>query len=884
MTVQVHWIDTVPSEVIARTSQQESCRQNVIHELIETEGQYVRDLQFIIHVFYKPLLINKILSKEELEAGFLNLEAVYEASLRFFDALKDRQQESLSRNDYVVKNIGDVMLSHARSLFVHYQTYCEAQITRRNIEELRRMSLTNPRFAQFLSTARKDPRCTSIDLYHELVKPMQRCTKYPLLLRSILAFTPENHSDFQNIREALIYIEKQVWCINETIRSHENRTRLRSLYGQLRYPVGLEPRPLDEQVDRKLIFDGILRWCCRNAIVDVHLYLFSDGLLITRTLKGEPNVFYAIKHLSLEEVSFQDMPDASFNCFFGFQLVHQANGGRCFQFQTLSYRDKGAWKEKLSSIVKKCDVDVISYPLPEEQDFPNVDKRKQWLPVAKWPCAGMTVRSRAPPPTPLLTKTALSIPNQMSEEHNQEICNTPTESGLRDSQVSHDAIASISTFKRVPMEPTMPSQEGRQSSAASNNHTMEDDSIPPIQPKGFTNRMKKFFSSPNLMRIQPPKTTNDMEPTDTMHSSCLPLGDSEIPILENNTPVFPTAKGLLIPNGESNLQNTPETSDEVVGYSNPGSDTLVKLKKSFSLRRKSRKEDDLQETVAQLHLEVQTLRAELKEMQRSHAMWSAKYDDLLSAISDMKMMELQSKKENMHDHIYVYLKDHPDELSKIISTQLRSILEPLTSSGMGVSQQRNSSPSMTTPRSTSASNATTKWVYPSTETNFSAHNEVSHQYTPLGKPIKHVSSGGMKSLPDRISLEQSTRKVSSDFPSEITNSSVFSKSSIPTSISTSHIITTDTGTKSGPTKNGLFPPSRNFSSSARNEKSAQAIRLPQFHSTLPSGESPLMTNSMLSSSQTTPSPIMESRIPRKISPLKTRNVTPLFHRSLVIEK
>ena len=61
-----------------------------------------------------------------------------------------------------------------------------------------------------------------------LTDPVQRITRYPLLLRQILNYTGEDQ-DFQSIQNALNETENIVSAINESVREAEGAERLRVL-------------------------------------------------------------------------------------------------------------------------------------------------------------------------------------------------------------------------------------------------------------------------------------------------------------------------------------------------------------------------------------------------------------------------------------------------------------------------------------------------------------------------------------------------------------------------------------------------------------------------------------------------------------------------------
>jgi hypothetical protein len=58
------------------------------------------------------------------------------------------------------------------------------------------------------------------------VKPIQRICKYPLLLKELLAHSPDSHPDYESLRSAIIELETVTTSVNEGKRQSENQQRV----------------------------------------------------------------------------------------------------------------------------------------------------------------------------------------------------------------------------------------------------------------------------------------------------------------------------------------------------------------------------------------------------------------------------------------------------------------------------------------------------------------------------------------------------------------------------------------------------------------------------------------------------------------------------------
>jgi len=68
----------------------EKSRQEVIYEIIETEKDYVRDLEIMIDLFVKPLKDKNILEAQDISKVFNNIEVIVNVNRTMLNDLEDR--------------------------------------------------------------------------------------------------------------------------------------------------------------------------------------------------------------------------------------------------------------------------------------------------------------------------------------------------------------------------------------------------------------------------------------------------------------------------------------------------------------------------------------------------------------------------------------------------------------------------------------------------------------------------------------------------------------------------------------------------------------------------------------------------------------------------
>jgi hypothetical protein len=83
------------------------------------------------------------------------------------------------------------------------------------------LSAKNPAFHHFLKTQNSHQDCHGLVFQAFLILPVQRIPRYRLLLTDYLKNTPQNHTDYENIEQALASVTQVADFVNETIRDRE---------------------------------------------------------------------------------------------------------------------------------------------------------------------------------------------------------------------------------------------------------------------------------------------------------------------------------------------------------------------------------------------------------------------------------------------------------------------------------------------------------------------------------------------------------------------------------------------------------------------------------------------------------------------------------------
>ncbi|PAV67618.1 hypothetical protein WR25_02347 isoform A [Diploscapter pachys] len=287
-------------------------RQEAYFEVITSEASYLRSLNVLItHFMASPHLMGhaksaqSVISSPERKHLFSNIFAVRDCSERLLIDLESRLEESI-----VLDDICDILTLHFEKHFDVYVKYCSNQVYQDRT--LRKLKTENNQFLQCLQRLEENKICQGLDMRSFLMLPMQRITRYPLLLYAILDRLPPESDKYATAAKALNSANKIVRECNEGARRMERTEQLLDIERRLVYKdPQLRRMPLVSK-SRYLVKRGALTQIVErrgNALLqgrsrtrNIHVFLFSDMIMIT---KKKVNGTYTCKDYA--ERKFVDM-------------------------------------------------------------------------------------------------------------------------------------------------------------------------------------------------------------------------------------------------------------------------------------------------------------------------------------------------------------------------------------------------------------------------------------------------------------------------------------------------------------------------------------------------------------------------------------------------
>lgn len=274
------WIHTVSKEIADSVDDKEKKRQEVICEVIYTERDFVKDLEYLRDFWIKPLSSSNVIPEPRREkfirTVFSHILEVHSVNIKLAEALTRRQQLAP-----VVRQIGDVFLEHVTK-FEPFIRYGANQLYGKY--EFEREKRINPTFAKFVDDTERMKEARKLELNGYLTKPTTRLARYPLLLEAVLKHSSDENPDTKNLPEVISIIKDFLIRVNVETGRAENRFNLFQLSQSLVFNHGeyVDLKLTDE--NRQIVFKGFLkkRQDQKDNQGSVQVYLFDNSLLFIK--------------------------------------------------------------------------------------------------------------------------------------------------------------------------------------------------------------------------------------------------------------------------------------------------------------------------------------------------------------------------------------------------------------------------------------------------------------------------------------------------------------------------------------------------------------------------------------------------------------------------
>lgn len=276
------WINMVPKEISDAVDDREKKRQEIIFEIMYTERDFVKDLEYLRDFWMRPLRANGTTNtspipehrrEKFIRTVFGNCLEVLKVNSALCEALNTRQKES-----HVVQTVGDIFLQHVPR-FDPFIKYGANQLYGKY--EFEKEKSSNPQFAKFVEDTERLKESRKLELNGYLTKPTTRLARYPLLLESVSKYTADGNPDKEDIPKAVKLIKSFLSRVNTESGKAENHFNLVQLNASLKFTPG-------DYVDLKLTEENrqmLTKMAFKKTTADsseVTAYLFDHAVLLVR--------------------------------------------------------------------------------------------------------------------------------------------------------------------------------------------------------------------------------------------------------------------------------------------------------------------------------------------------------------------------------------------------------------------------------------------------------------------------------------------------------------------------------------------------------------------------------------------------------------------------
>ncbi|XP_005171341.2 rho guanine nucleotide exchange factor 18a isoform X1 [Danio rerio] len=367
------WSLAVDPQYLKNFSKDAVKRQDVIHELIQTEINHVRTLKIVLNVYIRELRNTLQMDETRLERLFPQVENLLEVHQFFLDNLKLRRLDSMepgSSQNYCIHNLGDILITQFSGEIGSRLRYLYGMFCSRHTDAVnfyKDLMQNNKKFQNLIRKICQLSIVRRLGIPEIILLITQRITKYPVLFERVIKYTEDESEEQMDLIKGLDFLKDTIAQVNAHVDEAEKEARLRELSSklepksQVKMTSGRVFRREDMlQGKRKLLHEGMLNWRVTNnkgkgdKHTDVIVLLLSDVLLLLlekdsrltfASLDGKPAVISLLKLIVRE---------AAHNEKAMFLISASLDTPEMYEFHTSSAEERNTWTNKIWKAVECC--------------------------------------------------------------------------------------------------------------------------------------------------------------------------------------------------------------------------------------------------------------------------------------------------------------------------------------------------------------------------------------------------------------------------------------------------------------------------------------------------------------------------------------------------
>ncbi|XP_015782492.1 obscurin isoform X3 [Tetranychus urticae] len=345
-------IDDEPlEEVDPKIEEAKRKRKNVLKELVETEEDFNRDMQFIANTYLKHM--DSSIMPKELRDQKSQLFGCFKEIADFHNDVLMKGIQYYAAED--PSKVGNTFLRLERDFDQHVR-YCQDLNTAQTLLE---SGPLKDYFDNYSSKIKDDKR-----LADHLKLPVQRINDYQLLLKELIKYSSRLGEDSGDLCKALELMQV----------IPQRGTDLQFINNMIGYKGNLHKsgRLLKHVLRAKDWFQVIQSET--TDPVERYVFLFTRQLIVTDVVNlAKDRQGYIVKSITkLEDINFEDVDDLTLN------VQHKDPGVKGFPFKLVAKTPEiiKSWKQEIQDVRKLTIEELADIPEPEITEVTDVEDLK----------------------------------------------------------------------------------------------------------------------------------------------------------------------------------------------------------------------------------------------------------------------------------------------------------------------------------------------------------------------------------------------------------------------------------------------------------------------------------------------------------------------------
>ncbi|XP_066464825.1 rho guanine nucleotide exchange factor 2 isoform X2 [Eleutherodactylus coqui] len=367
------WSTAVDNNYLQQHKKDVMKRQDVIYELIQTEGRHVRTLKIMTNLFRKGMIEDLQMDPALVQKMFPCVDELSDIHNHFLTQLFERRKDSLeagSNKNFVINKLGDILINqfsgtNAEHMKKAYTEFCSQH--QKAVKLYKELFSRDKKFQQLIRKLTRSQLLRRHGVPECILLITQRITKYPVLIDRILQNSKGDEEEYQDLATSLTLVKELLSTIDQEVYNYEKNLRLQEIYQKVdsrstAVVQGDNYFSKEELLRRKLVHEGSLLWkTVAGRFKDVIMLLMTDVLVLLQE-KDQKYCFPTLDKssvISLQNLIVRDIANQEKGMF-----LISAKPPEMYEVHAASREDRNTWMKLIAQSVKVC---------PKREDFPLIE-------------------------------------------------------------------------------------------------------------------------------------------------------------------------------------------------------------------------------------------------------------------------------------------------------------------------------------------------------------------------------------------------------------------------------------------------------------------------------------------------------------------------------